>query len=451
MKLNKTPLALAVAALCVSPLAFATDLNLGLDVDAELDADADLTLSILDNRVKNQVSVDLDKDTSFDTDVDVTGTANVVGTIVVDSSASAVIDDKQINHDNGVGNIRHENNASLDGNAMSDASGNMGVNISAGDNNMQDNAAALAAADASFVFSASDAEVYAFQRVDENTTVNSGNLNNARLGGNALTNASGNIAVNVAAGNSNLQKNNLSVAVANASLAQAVVSSQQQAGDNSTLNEGRLDTLTDSFEYSGTQQLGDGLGYGTHSFGWGGYRGTEEGTYAGTSDQIGDVFPDVWIDGQRSSDPDTGRHLVHDQPNNAYWGHLDLDTETDARDTDGNPLPQSVTDPSGDGGVLAFSESGTYSGNERGRLRFDEYSDIELSGTFSGGGSYTYHIVTPSQNNAGMGDSVLMNAQGNIGVNIASGTNNLQNNSLAIAAVYPGANGGGENGGSEQP
>ena len=55
-------------------------------------------------------------------------------------------------------------------------------------------------------------------------------------------------------------------------------------------------------------------------------------------------------------------------------------------------------------------------------------------------------IYSPAVNTASISGKVLQNARGNIGVNIAAGTGNQQNNSLAISASrgVGGGNGGGE-------
>ena len=59
------------------------------------------------------------------------------------------------------------------------------------------------------------------------------------------------------------------------------------------------------------------------------------------------------------------------------------------------------------------------------------------------GTAITKHTVyVANENNASLGGSALAGASGNIGVNIAAGSNNLQRNSLAIASSIGGGNGG---------
>jgi len=148
----------------------------------------------------------LKKEISLEQDVEIEGKVDVNGSIYIDASSTALVNDKQINGDNNVTNNESTNTATVNGNALNNASGNIGLNVTAGDNNQQANAAAFSAADASFVFGSSDAEVFATQAVVGNNVTNLGQTNAATLGGNALANASGNIGVNISAGNNNQQK-----------------------------------------------------------------------------------------------------------------------------------------------------------------------------------------------------------------------------------------------------
>ncbi|RDZ26584.1 hypothetical protein [Lysobacter silvisoli] len=105
--------------------------------------------------------------------------------------------------------------ASLDGNALSDAKGNIGVNVAAGVGNAQSNAMAASVNSSGTIAKASaDADQYAYY----NTLDSEGRRISldlyATLSGNALSNAQGNIGVNVASGVGNLQHNGLSIATA---------------------------------------------------------------------------------------------------------------------------------------------------------------------------------------------------------------------------------------------
>lgn len=102
--------------------------------------------------------------------------------------------------------------ATLDGDALADAMGNIGVNVAAGVGNGQTNAMAASVNSSGTIATATaDSEQDAWM----NTLATDYDLDTfATLGGNALSNAQGNIGANVAAGVGNLQHNGLSIATA---------------------------------------------------------------------------------------------------------------------------------------------------------------------------------------------------------------------------------------------
>lgn len=158
------------------------------------------------------------------------------GPAPVTASASAV--DLQGIMFNNVSNYGLPNTATLNGDTASGASGNIGVNISAGDTNVQDNAAALASVDSSFVFGSSSSSVGVGQMNAGNQTQNFDVQNKARIGENAFSSASGNIGVNVAAGTGNGQKNTMAASVTSLGNVSASILSAQASGGNMIRNEG---------------------------------------------------------------------------------------------------------------------------------------------------------------------------------------------------------------------
>lgn len=222
---------MAVAALFAAPLAFSQDSNIQ---DSKSSTAATVSADV--NTTASQTSVRIDKDLRYGQNVNVNGTVGVSGAIQVNASSAAVVDDQQINYLNNVGNDEVTNAATVNGNALQNASGNIGLNVTAGDNNQQANSAALSASDASFLFGSSDAEIFARQDAQSNRVVNFGNTNTASLGGSALQNATGNIGVNISAGNSNQQKNDLAASVAVARMATATVAVKQMNDHNTTSN-----------------------------------------------------------------------------------------------------------------------------------------------------------------------------------------------------------------------
>lgn len=288
--------------------------------------------------------------------------------------ASAVINDSQLSFKNNVLNKGTENTAVIN-DSLNNASGNVGANVAAGDNNQQANAAAVSTADAFFVFgvpvvSSAVASIDVQQTAFKNDLTNYSMPNNAALVGSA-NDASGNLGINVAAGNYNQQKNDMAIASSSsAHTATASVDVSQKSFMNETDN---LATLA-----YGKQYVSLGL--------------SAEGDYTGQSDQIGDVYLDMW----------NGEN----HPQGPIIGHVDLDREA-----------QGAQDLNGDGGALAFNEAG----------------DINLSGSVSGYIPTVVGFNTAVTNNATLSGS-LNRVSGNVGVNIAAGGGNQQSNSLAVTA-----------------
>lgn len=348
---------------------------------------------------------DIDVEINVEKNVTENTVDNFYRTIRINGEAAAAAQDSQFIHANDVENTKLTNDASLSDDVASGASGNIGMNVAAGDTNVQDNAAALASLDAGFVFGKSTSDVAVDQASLLNTTMNSGVQNMASISDNAFANASGNIGVNVVAGTGNGQKNTMAASVSNAGVASATISSNQQSVGNSIRNEGRTEQYTDSVYVA----LKGG------SFGF--YKGSGEGSYSGSTsssidgsmDQIGDVYPDMWSGSSHPAGTNTG--------------HFDLDTAT-----------QGGSDLNGDGGALAFGTNGmTSEGRESGSLGFEEQGAMLLGTVVSGQVATTNYVVVNAQNDASLSGSAFTAASGNIGVNVAAGTNNLQSNSLSMA------------------
>lgn len=267
-KMKSAPLALAVAALFAAPLAFSQEDTRDSKTTSATSVSTD------SSSTENSIRVNIEKDLRYRQNVSVGGRVHVTGHIDVNSSSAAVVDDKQINYLNQVDNDEVTNSSVVNGNALQNAAGNIGLNVTAGDNNQQANSAALAASDASFLFGSSDAEIFARQDVQANRAVNYGNTNTASLAGNALQNATGNIGVNISAGNSNQQKNDLAASVAVARMATATVAVKQMNDHNVTSNTPKQREVVTLVPVNLAFQ--------------------SRGIYAGISDQKGDQYPDTW-------------------------------------------------------------------------------------------------------------------------------------------------------------
>lgn len=369
MNIKRTPIALAISALLAAPLAMAQEPSEAYSVT-----------------VNNSGSIAIDSTSASET---VQRTRAIVD-LNLTSKAQAVVDDKQLGTTNTVTNYAHDNDASIGGTAGGGAHGNIGVNNAAGDNNMQDNAASIAAADAYFVFGAAESRAMTTQVSTQNVATSVGSNNRAVVDG-GFAGAGGNIGINVAAGNGNMQKNNLAVSSAPSRVSVASVQNVQSSRNNTSVSTGLVEVVNNSVQLTLTGGVS------------GGYSGDTRGDTRGISDQIGNVYPDIW-----TGDTHNGGTQI---------GHVDLDNQV-----------QGGSDINNDGGALAFTNRGGYRGSEVGTA--------SLGGSFSGEVITTSTIVHQSNNNAHLRGDSLNGASGNIGVNIASGNGNLQNNSLSMAVAH---------------
>jgi len=193
----------------------------------------------------------------------------------IDAGATAKVMDTQKSDGNVVNNQGTLNTGKAD-NSLNNSNGNMGANVAAGDGNQQDNAAALATADETFIFGSAVSASSATQINHNNYVDNDSTKNNATLN-NAGNSGSGNIGINVTAGDFNQQKNNLAIAVSGGRVATAAASANQTSSalvvENNGVQKYKKDTLVGTFAASGTYK---GTGSGTvedpdHKGGHGGY------------------------------------------------------------------------------------------------------------------------------------------------------------------------------------
>jgi hypothetical protein len=382
--------------------------NRTVNVNEQVQKNSNIQADERKEKNNHGVDVNLEKDLRLSSDINFSGDPTITGDIDLDSAAIAVIDNRQSISNNVTGNSLVTNSASIADDVGAGASGNLGFNVVAGDNNAQDNAASLSAADASFSFGMADAEVFVNQAGFGNTTMNSGVTNAAGLGGNAFGGASGNIGVNIASGNNNEQKNALAASVATSAMAQSSISSNQVSTGNTVSNAGFVQSYTDTVQVG----LSGRVAGGTLAVGAGTYRGT------GNAYQMANYYLDTW-----SGD------LPH--PGGNATGHIDLDNE----------IQNATMNPNRPGvGGLGFDT------RESGTSQFVELGVADLYASLSGTVSTTRWVNVNATNTSALSGSAFSGASGNIGVNVASGTGNLQANSLALAVAQP-STGGGTGGG----
>ncbi|WP_420998207.1 hypothetical protein ACKI2N_020010 [Cupriavidus sp. 30B13] len=154
---------------------------------------------------------DIFNQTAISNDIYVRGFGFAWGDIRFKSESGAVVNSQQSARDNNVRIGPSSNAAFGGGNALANAQGNIGANISAGAGNGQSNQAALASIDASDVFAS--AQVFSSQKTGGNGVRMAGAANSATMGDSMLAGAKGNVGVNIAAGAGNLQSNALAASV----------------------------------------------------------------------------------------------------------------------------------------------------------------------------------------------------------------------------------------------
>lgn len=380
---QKAPLALAITALMTAPYAM-----------AEYSGSSSVESTFI-----NSIDVSISHTADSTRTIDVTGGSD----FTTEDYGGAIVDSKQFSNNNEVDNVNNTNSAIVGDDESGEgtagmgagASGNIGVNVAAGDANNQANDAALATTDAASVFG--QAAAFSAQTASNNTVTNADSTNTASLGAGALAGATGNIAVNVAAGVGNGQQNSLVSATSTGTgSVEATAGGVQQTFDNNVMNGAAS---------LGEQEVALDLALDVSNL---------------QMDQIGDVYLDFWglADGDSTSDP-------HLHASGVAGGHLDVDSEA-----------QGAVDLNNDGGAFAFGAAG----------------DTVLAGTITGFMPTVTVNSIGHENIASLGGGALAGASGNIGVNIVAGSNNLQRNSLSIASVTgaPG-NGNGNGGGGEMP
>lgn len=476
-------LSIAAMALTLSPFVAQAEDNINHNTDISQSLSVNITKNIEEN---TSVSNSKDLNVSIDADIRVRGSEwldwwyeNERG-LTVDGLASAEINNNQILKFNGVINKENPNTATISGSALEGAEGNIGVNVAAGDNNAQDNLTAMAASEQTK--SMADAEIFKTQLSLENFTINKGRTNSASLGGDALMGAIGNIGVNVTAGNNNAQSNMLAIAVAPAKVGIAKVSVHQESAGNMTMNKPVKVEEVQIIPVRLGLSAGFSGGYegGYFGFAGGNYRGTEGGTYRGSesgttsgmSYQANNFYPDTWVlnrnEPAHEQHPHSPAQIGHNDMDYQTQGAIinpyrsDVRTVTRVVPAPGEPdrtITITETEEIPVGG-LAFDNRGTYSGSESGTYSGSEggsYGGVEggieggeLGGTILGTVSGNIPVVIKRNvnmiNTASLGGNALRGATGNIGVNIAAGTGNLQANALAVTYIAP-VNGGGNGGG----
>ncbi|CAD5110389.1 heme utilization protein [Zestomonas carbonaria] len=154
------------------------------------------------------------------------------------AGAHATVDNEQTLDSNYVDNQATENTADAN-NSANGSAGNLGVNVAAGNVNQQANEAALATADENFIFGHAYSSVNVYQGNYGNNVDNFSTQNNASIT-NMANGSSGNIGINVTAGNFNQQKNALAAAVSGGRHVSAYAGATQDISGADVNNEANI-------------------------------------------------------------------------------------------------------------------------------------------------------------------------------------------------------------------
>jgi len=242
----------------------------------------------------NDVDVSMSYDLTVTKDFSIVGNVTISGTVESNALAQANLDDKQILHQNevefedyqnvntppdvfaepipgdtanGAHPATYTNTVTAGNDTASGASGNIGLNMAAGDYNLQENAAVIANADPFIGVNGNqqpsggaEASSFSLQNLFDNgfnENTSTGNISNsyelentvirnsASLGTGTLAGATGNIGVNAAAGAFNIQKNALVIAsVTGGNLAEANAAVMQDARWNDSVVEDVANSVT---------------------------------------------------------------------------------------------------------------------------------------------------------------------------------------------------------------
>lgn len=268
---------------------------------------------------ENEIETEIETDVDFTKDVTLAGTVNLAGDINVDAAAVAIVDNKQaligntlwfneeneLNGENGFvdpifgpGYSEPGDNAGtfFDGelqdqiragffapliNTVSglsvDVEGNVGINLSAGNFNIQENIAALAVSnfegDDEDHGGMAEASLTALQLAtlnrinDDPNTLEEDDKNNFRtrntvFDGDTTINTNGNLGLNAAAGNMNTQKNALVLAVASDAAMAEATAGVIQASVGNFANIQDETNIVNAGTYTGSGNLGVNLAAG---------------------------------------------------------------------------------------------------------------------------------------------------------------------------------------------
>lgn len=329
------------------------------------------------------------------------------------------------------GSEGNANNTAIGGSALSNAAGNVGVNQAAGISNQQSNSMALTSV--SHKTSKSDASTNTAQSQGQNLAIQVvGGANAVDLTANALQGAAGNIGVNMASGSFNQQQNSTSIASAKkASTVKSATYTSQNMGNEaniSTLNYGHVvggsnetglygNVLSNASGNIGLNQAAGISNQQSNSLaiatGTNGYRATAT---AGTSQSMGGILssqgipvifgPLAWYLSYQNNAAGIGSNALQDAA-----GNIGVNMASGANNQQGNST------------ALSYVSHGRHWPSAAATAATNQLSVSNIASD------------THTTDSSFINGNAAQNASGNIGINVATGVQNQQQNGLALVSV----------------
>ena len=483
MKIKLSPIALAVAALCAAPLAFATPNGMmppppkpaptkakepvaGAYVGgSQSSTDA---VALAGYNAANKAIVD---GTTMDGATGNIG-ANVASGLM-NQQANTVAIASNTNIDDyaadsaeirtgqtaayriGVQGLTGENKASVNGNAFDDASGNLNLNDTSGMLNQQRNSMALSTKAQG---DGDSADSFTSQSNTWGASLQAAMTNYARLSGDSFQGATGRIGVNVASGIGNQQDNNLSVA--NADNNDGEGSSVYGATANVSINQTQKDVLPVQLGLNVATKPNTGPAPKPAPMPTGGpapkpapmptykFIGVINHAEMGSTTLYGasgDIGANIAAGAMNQQDNSTAIANYTDYGNNHDVASAGFGVSQKSGDI--AMLDSGVTDVSVINGQTGQNASGNVGVNMAAGTANQQANGLALAHVASNNvmGSATAPVMQSvayeggatigSSYDAGLQGSSFEGATGNIGVNVAAGNGNQQANVLAIAST----------------
>lgn len=292
-----------------------------------------------------------------------------------------------------------DNYAYIDTNAFENVSGNVGVNVAAGNGNQQLNVAHIDNHSPNFVFSG-DYE----QSVTGTTWDGSSNdtIGGASIDNNAFEYASGNIGANVAAGNIN-QQQNASFIVADDSLSSEVIYASQYAEGNSCTDCGGNYATIDNHAFD---HAAGNLGV-----------------------NVADGNGNQQINSLTIASTNAGQNVDIEQTQGASDGEVWANTYDGSGGNDASIVDNAFAHAAGNIGVNVTAGNGNQQANRAEILTMDSNGSQSTTVNQSQSG---LSANGAGLNSAYLSNNAFQNATGNIGVNVAAGNGNQQANALTV-------------------